>query len=100
MHGIEGVPLTLTCQSTGGYPQQTVDWFKGTRAVPLTGCGNPSAVLTNGLYHVNRSCTFTPTEADDGVILICQSSYNVTPTLAEDSSAVLRLDCKATFLIY
>ena len=86
--GLHGVAVTLVCLSTGGYPQQSVDWVfvrHGQTPTRLTNCSTVPS-LKNGLYNVTHSCTFTPTYSDDGVTFSCQSSYSGEPQL-NDSTA-------------
>ncbi|XP_052783301.1 immunoglobulin kappa light chain-like isoform X1 [Mya arenaria] len=78
--GTEGAPLTLTCISAGGYPQQTVNWYReSVTSTPLR--AGPPVVVSGDLYNVTRSYTFTPTSSDDGKTYICQSSYSGEPQL-------------------
>jgi len=98
IQGIVDVPLTLTCVSRGGYPQQTVDWYKGAANEIPSGCGVTNYVLENDLYTAERACTFTPTKTDNNAMFMCQSSYSGTPALAVNASAVLILQCKILFL--
>ena len=87
--GIRDVAVTLACLSTGGYPEQTVDWFKvrhGQMHIRLTTC-TTSTRIDNGLYKVLRTCRFTPNYSDDGAIFSCQSSYSGKPQL-QDSTDV------------
>jgi len=75
--GMKDVPLEVTCLSTGGYPQPTVNWFKyrsGQIPLRITQC-TTSSVLNQNLVDVTERCMFTPTQADDGAILFCESSY-------------------------
>ena len=95
--GTKDVPLELNCLSTGGYPQPTVNWFKyrsGQSPLSITQC-TTSSVLNQNLYDVTEKCTFTPTQADDGAILYCESSYAGELTLRAKSDEVqLQLLCK------
>ena len=91
--GSEGVVLTLTCSSKRGYPQQTVEWFKRNTNLSLSNC-SVSYEMEDGLYNVNKSCSFMPTLEDDGTTFTCQSSYSGVPSLVDSSTAVLRIDRK------
>ena len=84
---INDVSFTLVCLSSGGYPQQTVDWFLVRHRQTPTRLTNCSTVpsLENGLYNVTRTCTFTPTYSDDGVLFSCQSSYSGVPQLQDST---------------
>ena len=91
-----GTPLTVTCLSVGGYPQQTVSWYKyqiGENPTKLSNCN--SMVVNQTLYNVSEICTLTPTQDDKGARLYCQSSYTGDPPLLEKSDEVqLQLLCK------
>lgn len=92
---IEGKPLTLTCLSTGGYPKQDVNWYRGSVSIGNRLTGSVSFVNnTLTLYDVTSTLTFTPTSADDGVAYICQSSYSGEPQLIETSQQSLLLSCQ------
>jgi len=95
--GTKDVPLELNCLSTGGYPQPTVNWFKyrsGQSQLRLTQCST-SSVLNQNLYDIKEQCTFTPTKADDGAILYCESSYTGEFTFRTKSDEIqLQLFCK------
>jgi len=94
--GTNGTPLNVTCLSVGGYPQQTVSWYKnrtGENPTKLSNCD--SMVENQTLYNVTETCTLTPTKDDKGAKLYCQSSYTGQPTLLEKSDEVqLQLLCK------
>jgi len=95
--GTKDVPLEVTCLSTGGYPQPTVNLFKyrpGQSSRSITQC-TTSSVLNLNLYDVTEMCTFTPTQADDGAIIYCESSYTGEVTLRAKSDEIqLQLLCK------
>jgi len=95
--GTKGVPLELNCLSTGGNPAPKVNWFKyrsGQSPLRITQC-TASSVLNQNLYDVTRRCTFTPTQADDGAIFYCESSYIGELTLRAKSDEIqLQLLCK------
>jgi len=95
--GTENVPQELNCLSTGGYPQPTVNWFKyqsDQTTLRITQC-TTSFVLNQTLYDVTEKCTFTPTKADDGAILYCESSFTGELTLRAKSDEIqLKLMCK------
>jgi len=97
INGMKDVPLDVTCLSTGGYPQPTVNWFKyrpGHSSLRITKC-TTSFVLNQNMYDVTERCTFTPTQADDGAILYCESSYTDELTLRAKSDEIqLQLLCK------
>jgi len=86
--GSIGVPLTLTCLSANGYPQQTVDWYRGTVSKNYRLAGNVT-VVQDGLFNVTNTLTLTPTSSDDGVKFICQSSYTGEPQLIRQADVVL-----------
>ena len=94
--GTKNTPLSFTCLSSGGYPEQTVKWYRvqGTMNSSLQGCTNiPES--KNGLFDVTTRCTFTPTDADDNTSFFCQSSFNGEPTLTDTSNVVrLLLKCE------
>ena len=92
--GSEGSSLSLTCLSSGGYPQQTVEWYKTKGATTrLPDCTN--SVANDGLYDVTTRCLFIPSAADDGASFYCQSSYDGEPTLRGTSdTARLQLKCE------
>ena len=92
--GSEGVALTLTCLSTGGNPQQTVDWYRrDPTATLLTNCSTtPRHNFTTDLYDVTKTCTLTPNRSDDGATFFCQSSYNNEPRLVNVSEIRLLLN--------
>ena len=92
---IEGVSLTLTCLSIGGYPTQDLNWYTGSvsSVYRLSGTLHTSFGINN-LYDVNNTLTFTPTRADDGVPYICQSSYSDDPRLVETIQHTLLLGCR------
>ena len=86
--GSIGVPLTLTCLSANGYPQQTVDWYRGT----VTDNNRLAGIVTivhDGLFNVTNTLRFKPTSSDDGVKFICQSSYTGEPQLNRHAEVVL-----------
>jgi len=84
---IKGVGLDLVCLSTGGYPQQTVDWYlvrHGQTPTRLTNCSTTSSHDgVSDLYNVTSTCTLTPTDGDDGATFLCQSSYSGEPQLED-----------------
>ena len=84
------VPLTLTCFSTGGYPEQTVDWYRGTVTDNNRLAGTVTAVQ-DGLFNVTNTLTFTPTSSDDGVKFICQSLYTGEPQFIRQAEVVLEI---------
>jgi len=81
------MPITLTCFSAGGYPQQIVDWYK--RGETPTKLNSNSCTYlpiygtTVDLFNVTVACTFTPTSVDNGVTVFCQSTYDDEPTLLQ-----------------
>ncbi|XP_052805208.1 hemicentin-2-like [Mya arenaria] len=88
--GTEGTPLTLTCISVGGYPQQTVKWYReSVTSTPLQP-GLPVIVYAD-LFNITSSHTFTPTSLDDGLTYICQSSYSGEPQLIRSTKVKLFL---------
>jgi len=87
----QGKPTTLHCLSEGGYPQQSVEWYRSTVSGGTRLAGDISFHTTNDLYSVTNILTFTPTRADDGIHLICQSSYSDEPRLIEEAHTVIRL---------
>jgi len=94
---MKDVPLEVTCLSTGGYPQPTVNLFKywsGQSPLRITQ-RTTIVVLKQNLYDVTERCTFTPTQADDGAILYCESSYIDELTFRAKSDEIqLQLLCK------
>jgi len=89
---IEGIPLTMTCLSTGGYPQQDVSWYRGSVSTDHRLIASMS-IVNNNLYDVNSTVTLTPTSQDDGVPYMCQSSYSGKPRFFETSQENLKLAC-------
>ena len=90
---IEGVTLTLTCLSIGGYPKQDVNWYRRIVSSVYRLNGSVSFEINN-LYDVTNTLTFTPFRADDGVPYICQSSYSDEPRLNETSEHNVSLACR------
>ncbi|KAH3699136.1 hypothetical protein DPMN_074090 [Dreissena polymorpha] len=88
----EGTTLTLSCTSPGGYPEHTVNWYRGTTSNAALPSGTPSVTESNGLYNVVRQVAFTPTGADDGVLYICQTFYQGYPQASQSSSVRLLLN--------
>ena len=88
---IQGKPTKLHCLSEGGYPLQSVAWYKGTVSSGTRLAGVNSFNTINGLFNVTNTLTFTPTSADDGIQLICQSSYSDEPRLIEEAHTVIRI---------
>jgi len=94
INGIKDVPLEVKCLSSGGYPQPRVSCFKyqsGQSPLRITQC-TTSSVLNQNLYDVTERCTFTPTQADDGAILYCESLN--TGELTKSDEIQLQLLCK------
>ena len=94
---IHGVAVTLVCLSTGGYPEQTLDWFlvrHGQTPTRLTNCSTAFS-LDNGLYNVTHSCTFTPTYSHDGVTFSCQSSYSGEPPFNDSTEVQFEITRKS-----
>jgi len=92
--GIQGEPMTLTCMSTGGFPPQSVDWYRGsTTGSVLTNCMVQHAYVQT-LYNVNKSCTITPT--NDGETFFCVTSYSDAPQLVDIAEVTLRLESMFT----
>jgi len=90
--GLHGVDLKLTCLSTGGYPEQTLDWFlvrNGQSPTRMTNCLTHIASIN--FYDVTRTCIFTPTNGDDGVIFLCQSYYSGKPQLKDSTEVQLEI---------
>ena len=94
--GIEGTSLNLICQSKGGYPQQKVEWYRGT-VTNVNLLEGPSTVDSGDLYNVTRTYTFDPRSTDDGVMFICQSSYSGDPRMEGTSNVTLELACEYAF---
>jgi len=90
---VEGSPLTLTCVSTGGYPKQDVSWYRESVS-PGNRLGGSVSFVNNTLYDVTSTLMFTPTNQDDGVTYICQSSYNDDSRLIQTSQHYILLLCK------
>jgi len=94
IQGSEGMALMLTCTSNGGYPQQSVVWYRrGATITLLTNCSRLHRHdATNDLYDATHTCTFTPTSIDDGTTFFCQSSYMDKPSLVASSEIQLMLN--------
>ena len=86
--GSIGEPLTLTCLSANGYPQQTVEWYRGTVTDNIRLVGNVT-VVQDGLFNVTNTLTFTTTSSDNGVKFLCQSAYTGEPQLIRQADVVL-----------
>jgi len=92
------MPITLTCLSAGGYPQQIVDWYK--RGETPTKLNSNSCTYlpiydtTVDLFNVTVTCTFTPTSIDNGLKVFCQSTYDEEPTLLQYTEANIEFACK------
>jgi len=93
---VQGRPTTISCISTNGYPQQTLEWFSGTvsSATRLSNATTVVDVLEAGLFNVSSTLIFTPTEASDGVVFICQSSYSDEPRLIEQEHVFVNVASK------
>jgi len=94
VQGIEGVPQSLACVSEGGYPEQTLNWYKsGHLPYLLTNCTTESGYHGGLKRHlVFKKCTFTPTKNDDNATFYCESYYSDMPAyLTEYKSVVLQL---------
>jgi len=89
---VQGSPTTLTCLSIGGYPQQSVDWYRNTVSIGTRLTGAINVVTNNETYNVTNTLTFTPTSADDGVLFICQSSYSDEPRLIEEAHIIIHFE--------
>ena len=97
--GLQGVALELICVSTGGYLEQTLEWYlvrNGQSPTPMKNCLKYYA--SNNLYDVTRTCTFTPTYGDDGATFLCQSSYSGDPQLIDSKEVQFEIGGKYTFL--
>ena len=98
--GINGVDLNLVCLSTGGYPQQTLNWFlirngQTPTRVTLIACNTSfSHDAISDLYNVTNTCTFTPTYGDDGATFSCQSSYSGEPQLEDSTEVQFEIACR------
>ncbi|XP_052256067.1 carcinoembryonic antigen-related cell adhesion molecule 5-like isoform X2 [Dreissena polymorpha] len=82
-------PINISCFSEGGYPQQTVTWFRlGTNSTILE--PGPNVVREfDGLFTVISNLPFTPIRADNGAIFICQSSFPDPPQLLMSTNVSL-----------
>ena len=89
---IENQPTNLTCLSIGGYPQQSVDWYRNTVSNETRLSGTITVDTNNETYNVTSTLTFTPTSADNGVLFICQSSYSDEPRLIEEAHTIIRFE--------
>ena len=89
---IEGKSTHLTCLSVGGYPQQSVDWYRNTITIGTRLTGAINVVTNNKTYNVTNTLTFTPTRADDGILFICQSSYSDEPRLVGEAHSIIRFE--------
>ena len=96
IYGTGGMPITLTCLSAGGYPQQMVDWYKrGVTLTKLNSCTYlPIYDTTVELFNVTVACTFTPTSVDHLATLFCQSTYDDEPALLQYTDVKFKLACK------
>ena len=97
--GNEGTSLNLICQSMGGYPQQKLEWFRGS-VTNVNLLAGPLTVESGDLYNVTRTYTFNPRSTDDGVMFICQSSYSGDPRMEGTSYVTLELACEYAFKLY
>jgi len=88
---IQGKPTKLRCLSEGGHPEPSVDWYRNTVSSGTRLAGVISGYSFSGVYGVTNTLTFAPTSADDGIQLICQSSYSDEPRLIEEAHTVIRL---------
>ena len=90
---VQGRSTTISCISTNGYPQQNLEWYSGTvsSGTRLSNSTTVVDVLEAGLFNVTSTLTFTPTEADGGVVFICQSSYSDEPRLIEQEHVVVNI---------
>jgi len=86
---IEGNSTNLTCLSIGGYPQQSVDWYRNTVSSGTRLTGAIKVDTNNETYNVTNTLTFIPTSADDGILFICQSSYSDEPRLIEEAHTII-----------
>jgi len=98
INGINDFSLNLVCLSTGGYPQQTLEWFlipHGQTPTRLTRCNTTSSYANvSDLYNVTSTCTFTPTFSDDGVTFRCQSSFSGEPQMEDLTDVQFEIACK------
>ena len=90
IQGIEGLNLILTCISTGGYPQQTVKWYRGSVTDANRLAENTWAAFGE-LFNVTSTYTFVPKNTDDGFKFFCQSSYSGDPRIEDTSNVTLTL---------
>ena len=99
IYGINTV--TLICLSTGGYPQQLLDWFlvrHGQTPTRLTRCSSTSShTNVSDLYNVTSTCMFTTTSSDDGVTFRCQSSFSGEPKMEDLTDVQFEIACKYHF---
>lgn len=98
VRGVQGNPLTLECISSGGYPLQTVNWYKDSvTSAPLN--SESSHLTFAGQYNVTTRYSFKPGRTNDRQLYICQSSYFTEPSLLLQSNTELYLEWKfQTFL--
>jgi len=98
IYGINSLPLV--CLSTGGYPQQTLDWFSfrpGQTPTRLTHCINGlSHDDVSDLYNVSSTCRVTSTSSN-GVTFRCQSSYSGEPQMEDLTDVRFEIACKYHF---
>jgi len=96
IHGHEDVPLTLSCLSVGGFPEQTVDWYRLDEVqTKLNNCttGTKHDNISN-TYNVTQTCVIRPVREHNNDTFVCKSSYNNAPVLIGVTEIVLQLICK------
>jgi len=89
---IENQPTNLTCLSIGGYPQQSVDWYRNTVSGGTRLTGAIKVDTNNETYNVTNTLTFTPTRTDEGILFICQSSYSDEPRVIEVAHTIIMFE--------
>jgi len=97
IQGTEGVNLTLICISTGGYPQQTLEWYNGSVTDVNRLAGTTTAVSAEQ-FNVTSTYKFAPRNTDDGVTFICRSLYSGEPSMEDNTNVTLELSCKYMYM--
>ena len=99
IRGAQGQELTLECISRGGFPMQTVEWYRDSvTGTPLNSVSTD--VIVDGKYDVTTRYTFTPIRTDDRHQYICQSSYPTEPKLVDSTRTELYLECKFVLQLF
>ncbi|XP_053409347.1 sialoadhesin-like [Mercenaria mercenaria] len=92
VRGSEGVALTLTCRSSGGFPASDMVWMKG--STHLQTSKNETYINSSETYNIIGSHTFMPSSSDDGVQFICKTLFEIGPDNAQQTEVTLFLSLK------